>query len=54
VERLLSDNSKARDRLGWVPEFDGLPGLERGLRETIDWFSDPANLARYPRSGYVV
>ena len=54
VERLLSDNTKAKARLGWTPEFDGLAGLERGLRATIDWFCEPGNLAHYPRSGYVV
>ena len=40
VQRLLSDNSLARQRLGWCPEVD----LENGLRETIAWISDHMEL----------
>ena len=36
VQRLLSDNRVARQRLGWMPAVS----LEQGLRETIDWISD--------------
>ena len=36
VQRLLSDNRLARQRLGWMPAVS----LEQGLRETIDWISD--------------
>lgn len=52
VERLVCDNSKARELLGWQPRFAGLEGLSRGLTETIAWFSDPANLARYKTEIY--
>jgi NAD dependent epimerase/dehydratase len=51
VERLWADNSKARRVLGWEPLYAGLPGLERGLGETISWFEDPGNLRRY-KQGY--
>ena len=51
VERLWADNSKARRMLGWEPRYAGLPGLERGLGETIAWFSAPENLRRY-KQGY--
>jgi NAD dependent epimerase/dehydratase len=44
VDRLLCDNHKAASRLTWVPQVS----LEDGLRRTIDWFSQPANLALYP------
>jgi len=47
VERLWADNAKARALLGWAPSYGGLEGFRRGLGQTIDWFSDPANLARY-------
>jgi dTDP-glucose 4,6-dehydratase len=47
VERLWADNGRARRILGWTPDFGGLEGLRRGLRLTIDWFMQPANLARY-------
>ena len=52
VERLWADNQRARDVAGWTPEYAGLPGLERGLQETITWFGSPANLARYKASRY--
>ena len=34
VERLLCDNSKAKELLGWAPGTS----LKEGLRRTIDWF----------------
>jgi len=52
VERLWADNSKARRILGWEPQYGGLDGFRRGLRETIQWFSDPHNLARYKTGIY--
>ncbi|MCL6443342.1 MAG: GDP-mannose 4,6-dehydratase, partial [Alicyclobacillus sp.] len=47
VERLWADNSKARQLLGWTPQYHGRDGLKRGLRETVAWFTDPANLRGY-------
>ena len=35
IERLLADNSKARQVLSWNPKWS----LEKGLTETIEWFS---------------
>ncbi len=52
VERLWADNRLARELAGWTPEYEGLEGLRRGLRETIDWFREPANLARYKVGQY--
>jgi dTDP-glucose 4,6-dehydratase len=52
VERLLADNTRAREMLGWTPQFGGLDGLSRGLGETIDWFTRPENLARYKAGIY--
>jgi NAD dependent epimerase/dehydratase len=52
VERLWADNQLARDLAGWAPEYGGIEGLRRGLRETIDWFTDPANLGRYKAGAY--
>jgi dTDP-glucose 4,6-dehydratase len=53
VERLCADSSKAR-RLGWAPAYAGRDGLRRGLEETIPWFLDPANLARYRADRYAL
>lgn len=47
VERLWADNSKARDLLGWAPDYGGRDGFRRGLTETASWFCEPNNLARY-------
>ena len=54
VERLWASNKKAEELLGWSPAHGKLEGVERGLKKTIDWFSDPANLARYHDQGYSV
>lgn len=47
VERLWASNAKAKALLGWSPSYGGLDGFRRGLGQTIEWFRDPANLARY-------
>jgi dTDP-glucose 4,6-dehydratase len=52
VERLWASNDKARELLGWTPCYGGLDGFRRGLRETIAWFRDPANLAGYKANIY--
>ncbi|WP_137844341.1 GDP-mannose 4,6-dehydratase [Microbacterium sp. 2FI] len=54
VERLFSDNSKAKKLFGWQPRYDGVDGFREGLRVTAEWFTDPANLARYRTDAYVV
>jgi dTDP-glucose 4,6-dehydratase len=36
VDRLLSDNSRAREVLGWEPKV----GLEEGLRLTVNWIRE--------------
>lgn len=54
VERLFSDNSKARRLLGWEPEYAGMEGFSRGLAETAEWFTQPANLARYRTDAYTI
>jgi NAD dependent epimerase/dehydratase len=43
VERLWADNKKAGELLGWSPQYT----LDAGLKETIDWFSQPGNMAFY-------
>jgi NAD dependent epimerase/dehydratase len=43
VMRLIADAGKLRDRTGWQPAYS----RDAGLLETIEWFRDPANLARY-------
>jgi NAD dependent epimerase/dehydratase len=52
VERLFASNEKARRLLNWSPAFAGLDGFRRGLSQTVAWFQDPANLARYKADAY--
>lgn len=52
VNRLWADNSKAKRLLGWAPKYGGRDGLARGLKETIDWFSDKNNLKGYKATVY--
>ena len=54
VDRLCADTSKAKDLLGWQPVYGGLDGFRRGLEETITWFREPKNLARYKSDVYNV
>lgn len=43
VFRLMGDNTKITTLTPWRPAYD----LPAGLRDTIDWFRQPDNLARY-------
>lgn len=52
VDRLLACNAKARRLLGWQPQLAGHDGLKEGLRRTVAWFTEPANLARYKHDLY--
>jgi NAD dependent epimerase/dehydratase len=52
VERLWADNSRVRELTGWTPQFGGIEGLRYGLQQTIDWFSNPVNLAKYKANIY--
>ena len=48
VERLLADNSRARQLLGWQPKVS----LEDGLMRTIAWIEQ--NLERYHSNAYTI
>jgi NAD dependent epimerase/dehydratase len=48
VERLLSDNTRARELLGWSPSVT----LEEGLRKTIEWFQTGDHLTMYKSGIY--
>ena len=50
VQRLWCDNSLIHSMTGYKPEHS----LEVGLRETVDWFRDPANLSKYKHDIYNV
>ena len=48
VQRLLSDNRRAKQTLGWSPQVS----LRDGLGQTIAWIKE--NLERYRPSQYTV
>jgi UDP-glucose 4-epimerase len=48
VMRLVCDASRLGQLTGWSPRTS----LEDGLRETVRWFTDPINLARYKTGIY--
>ncbi|TYK52776.1 NAD-dependent epimerase/dehydratase family protein [Actinomadura decatromicini] len=48
VMRLVCDSGKLRRATGWRHRHT----LEEGLKDTVEWFLDPANLARYRPSTY--
>lgn len=50
VFRLFGDNSKIINHTKWNPEFD----LDKGLAETIKWFSNKENLSKYKADIYNV
>ncbi|WP_030275495.1 SDR family NAD(P)-dependent oxidoreductase [Streptomyces sp. NRRL B-24484] len=50
VMRLVADATRLREATGWAPAHS----LEEGLLHTIEFFRDPANLARYKTDLYNV
>jgi NAD dependent epimerase/dehydratase len=50
VMRLVCDSTKLRRGTGWRPAHT----LQEGLKVTIEWFLDPANLSRYRPTTYTV
>lgn len=54
VERLWADSTLMQSLTGWTPDYGGGEGFARGLQQTIDWFSDPANLNRYKADRYAL
>ena len=54
VERLWADNSKAKKLMKWNPAYGGKDGFQRGLTETILWFTDKQNLGFYKADAYNV
>ncbi|MFX0560596.1 NAD-dependent 4,6-dehydratase LegB [Tepidibacillus infernus] len=52
VERLWANNRKAKELLGWEPHYGGVKGFKKGLKETINWFTNLENLNRYKAGIY--
>jgi NAD dependent epimerase/dehydratase len=54
VLRLLANISLAKQILHWEPQYGGLDGLRRGLKENIEWFTNPNNLQKYTCNDYQI
>ena len=52
VERLVADNSKAKQLFNWQPKESGIESFKSGLELTINWFSDGENLSSYKTDTY--
>jgi NAD dependent epimerase/dehydratase len=52
VERLWADTTKAKALLDWEPMYAGRDGFQRGLAETIQWFTQTENLHAYKPGMY--
>lgn len=50
VFRLYGDDTKIKNLTGYEPEYT----LEKGLKDTIDWFVNPENLPKYKSNIYNV
>lgn len=53
VERLLSDNSKAKRLLGWEPRYVGESGFREGLKLTLEWLEKELVAGRVKPEAYV-
>lgn len=52
VERLWANNQKAKQLIGWTPQYGEKEGFKRGLKETAEWFMNPHNLSQYKADVY--
>ena len=48
VHRLVGDNTLITSITDWRPQVS----LEKGLKKTIEWFTDPSNLSKYKTTIY--
>ena len=53
VNRLFGSNEKIFSLTNWRQDYGGIEGFKKGLRITIDWFTNPNNLSLY-RSDYLI
>ncbi len=52
VQRLVSNNGKAKKILNWRPKYVGKNGLSKGLIHTLRWFNNKDNLKKYKSNIY--
>ncbi len=54
VVRLWADNTKAKEKFAWKPEYEGREGFKDALSKTIDWYMDPINLAKFKSTSFTL
>ena len=47
LSRLFGCNEKLKEKTLWQPNYSGIDGFKKGLKETINWFSKKENLQYY-------
>ncbi len=52
VERLWSDNTKAKKLMSWSPKYASIEGFQKGLQKTIEWITPMEILMKYKASQY--
>ena len=53
VNRLFGSNKKITSLTNWKPAYNNIEGFRKGLKITIEWFTNPQNLSLY-KSSYVI
>lgn len=54
VDRLWANNAKALHLTNWLPEYAEKEGFIRGLKKTVDWYSNEENLRHFKPQQYVL
>ena len=52
VFRLVSNNNKAKEFLGWTPNYSKKSGLKKGLIKTVEWYLDNKNTINFKKDIY--
>ncbi len=53
VNRLFGSNKKITSLTNWKPAYNNIEGFRKGLKITIEWFTNSQNLSLY-KSSYVI
>ncbi len=54
VNRLFGSNKLLKEMTDWTPKYGEIDGFKRGIKKTIEWFSDSKNLAYYKAGKYSI
>ena len=44
---MFANTKKAKNLLNWKPKYSKKIGFDKGLKKTIEWFSNKENLNHY-------